>query len=46
MIRNARTSAGFFMASEIRLTKGAVPKELMPGMRFKGIRQDDRTIGT
>jgi hypothetical protein len=38
----------FVDGDEIRLTKGAVPKELMPGMRFKGkgIRQDDRTIAT
>jgi len=36
----------FVDGDEIRLTKGAVPKELMPGMRFKGkgIRQDDRSI--
>jgi predicted Zn-dependent protease len=36
----------FVDGDEIRLTKGAVPKELAPGMRFKGkgIRQDDRSI--
>ena len=39
--------AHFFVdGDEIRLTKGTVPKELAPGMRFrgKGIRQDDRSI--
>jgi predicted Zn-dependent protease len=36
----------FVDGDEIRLTKGAVPPELRPGMRFKGkgIRQDDRSI--
>jgi predicted Zn-dependent protease len=36
----------FVDGDEIRLKQGAVPKELKPGMRFKGkgIRQDDRSI--
>jgi predicted Zn-dependent protease len=36
----------FVDGDEVRLTKGTVPKELKPGMRFrgKGIRQDDRSI--
>jgi predicted Zn-dependent protease len=36
----------FVDGDEVRLTKGVVPKELRPGMRFKGkgIRQDDRSI--
>jgi predicted Zn-dependent protease len=36
----------FVDADEIRLTKGTVPPDLKPGMRFKGkgVRQDDRTI--
>ena len=36
----------FVDGDEIRLTKGTVPKDLKPGMRFKGkgIRQDDRSI--
>jgi predicted Zn-dependent protease len=36
----------FVDGDEIRITKGTVPPELRPGMRFKGngIRQDDRSI--
>ena len=36
----------FVDGDEIRLTKGTVPKDLKPGMRFqgRGIRQDDRSI--
>jgi predicted Zn-dependent protease len=36
----------FVDGDEIRLTKGTVPKELRPGMRFKGtgVRHDDRSI--
>ncbi len=36
----------FVDGDEIRLKQGAVPKELKPGMRFKGkgVRQDDRSI--
>ena len=36
----------FVDGDEVRLTKGTVPKELKPGMRFRGrgIRHDDRSI--